>query len=208
MASLFSVLINVFGNFMLQPGSRQWDALVNRLRGHIQELRSSLIPWDGKDLMPLLSYAQLERKNSWFESGNIRTGSIQTIYQEPVVGISECTLKGSKVAVAQTSKHEFVYRMRDRDVDIWLNSQPFAVFSGGSLLASGRTSKLLAQIQNSGDDRHLPVVIGNQTALTLNNPKYPPASPNPRALLVLRDLQPEEEVAVLALAILYQIRNL
>ncbi len=208
MASLFSVLINVFGNFMLQPGSRQWDALIQRLRGHIQEIKASLIPWDSKDLMPLLSFADLKSKSSWFETGNVRVGTIYTIYQEPVVALCECTIKGSKVAVAQTGKHEFVFRMRERDVEIWVNSQPFGVFSGGSLLASGKSSKLLAQVQHSGDDRHLPIVIGNQTVLTLNNPKYPPASPNPRALLVLRDLQPEEEVAVLSLAILYQLRNL
>jgi hypothetical protein len=208
MASLFNVLINVFGSLMLQPGSRQWDALVHRLRGHIQDLKSALVPWDGKDMMPLLSIGELKRKSTWFESGTIRTGSIATIYQESVVAICECTLnKGSKVALAQTSKYEFVYRMRERDVEIWVNSQPFGVFSGGSLLASGRGSRLLAQIQPGSDDRNLPVVMGTQTVLTLTNPKYPPASPNPRAILLLRDLQPEEEVAALALIILYQLRN-
>ena len=208
MASLVTLLIRAFGGMMIQPGTRQWDSLIIRLRTHLSAHKSDLIPWDGKDLMPLLSFAQLKLKSSWWEAGKVRTGTINSIFQEPVVALAEMDMGKFKIAVAQTAALELVFRMGEKDVDIWVNSQPFGVLSGGALLSSGRTAKLLAQIQPSNDERNVPVVINNQTTLTLSNPKLPPTSPNPRALLLLRDLNAEEEVAALALAILYQLRNI
>jgi hypothetical protein len=130
-----------------------------------------------------------------------------TFFEQPQKPVAEISLGKSKIAVARTSNQEFVYRIKDKDVEIWVNSQPYAVLSGGALLASGKNSKLLAQIQANNDERSLPVALGNQTTLTLSNPALPPLSPNPRAMLLLRDLNAEEETAALSLAILYQLRN-
>lgn len=207
MASIISLIIRALGG-TIQPGTADWDNLINRLRNHTRPLKSTVIPWDGKDLMPLLSFAELKDKSSWLESGKIRVGVINSIFQEPAIALAEVHLGKLKVAVAQTSKHEFVFRMREKDVDIWHNSHPFAVLSGGALLSSGRGSKLLAQVQPTSDERNIPIAINNHMALTLANPKMPPASPNPRALLLLRDLNSDEELAALSLAILYQLRNI
>jgi hypothetical protein len=203
--SVVWMLAKAFGNISAQPGTRQWDSLVNRLRSILE--KSMLIPWDGKDLMPLMSLGNFKKHNKWYETGNTRKGTIDTIYQEPVIAIAEISLGKSKVAVARTSTQEFVFRIKDKDVEIWVDSKPYAVLSGGALLASGKNSKLLAQIQANNDERSLPVALGNQTTLTLSNPALPPLSPNPRAMLLLRDLNAEEETAALSLAILYQLRN-
>ncbi|MEY3243480.1 MAG: hypothetical protein RIR11_4919 [Bacteroidota bacterium] len=205
--SVVWMLVKAFGNIAAQPGSRQWDSLVNRLRTVLEQEKANLIPWDGKDLMPLLSLSNLKNHSKWYETGSTRKGTIDTIYQEPVIAVAEISLGKSKIAVARTSNQEFVYRIKDKDVEIWVNSQPYAVLSGGALLASGKNSKLLAQIQANNDERSLPVALGNQTTLTLSNPALPPLSPNPRAMLLLRDLNAEEETAALSLAILYQLRN-
>ena len=207
---IFSVvwmLAKAFGSIAAQPGTRQWDSLVTRLRALLEKDKANIIPWDGKDLMPLLSLGNLKNQHKWYETSNIRKGTIDTIYQEPVIAIAEIGLGKTKVAVARTSSQEFVFRIKEKDVEIWVNSQPFAVLSGGALLASGKNSKLLAQIQANDDERSLPVALGNQTTLTLSNPQLPPLSPNPRAMLLLRDLNAEEETAALSLAILYQLRK-
>lgn len=205
--SLFVMIARTFFSIAVQPGSRQWEALIAKLRNKLEPVRGQLTPWDGKDMMPLLSLLQPGKSGGMF-SDSIKSGMVNTIYQEPVVAIAEMQSGKERVLLARTSDREFVFRTKAKEVEIWMNGQPFGVLSGGSLLASGRNPKLLAQIAPSEEESlQLPVLMGNNTALTMVNPKHPPASPNPRALTLLRDLNTDEEAAALALAILYQARS-
>jgi hypothetical protein len=208
-AFIISVVVMIskaFTSISALPGSRQWDVMINSLRTATQPYMTTLVPWDGKDLLPLLSVGSIMAKKGLFSSGKVNAGVVQTIYQEPVIAVANAGIGKNSILLARTSNREFVFRTKPNEVEIWLNSQPFAVLSGGALLSSGRNAKLLAQIEPSTDDKQLPVRLGDKTALTIANPVLPQATPNPRALLMLRDLNSEEEVAALALTILYQCK--
>lgn len=209
-AFIVSSVLMIARTFMagvLQPGSRRWDALIARLRAQVQHNRSVLVPWDGADMMPLLSMVKLEPKGGWW-SEQLNTGTLTTIYQEPVAAIAQARTGKEMVTLAATSNSEYVFRHKGKEVEIWLNGQPFGVFTGGALLASGKQSRLLAQIEPVSEPAlQLPVLIGKGTALMLTNPDRPAGTPYPRAVTLLRNLQPEEEASALALAILYQVRK-
>jgi hypothetical protein len=204
--SVVVMISRVFSGISALPGSRQWDQMIKTLRDATQPSMSKLVPWDGNDLMPLLSIGKVVPVRRLFSSNKAHSGIVNTIYQEPVIAVSDMRIGKNSIMMARTSNREFVFRSKPNEVEIWVNSQPFAVLAGGALLTSGKTPKLLAQIEPSGDNRQLPVRLGDKTALTIANPAEPPSSPNPRALMLLRPLNPEEEVAVLALTILFQCK--
>jgi hypothetical protein len=82
---------------------------------------------------------------------------------------------------------------------MWLNGQALGILSGGALLAPGRGSHLLAQVEVNKDQ--FPIILGNNTAAAIANPARTD-SPNPRAVTLLRNLNPDEENVVLALTVL------
>lgn len=204
--SVVYMLSKAFAGATAKPGSRQWDNMIKMLRTATQGYMQTLVPWDGKDLLPLLSIGKVDDKKGWFVSTKAVAGVVDTIYQEPVIAVADVQIGKNSIMMARTSKHEFVFSTKAGEVEIWLNSQPFAVLASGALLASGKNPKLLAQIEPSDEKRQLSVRLGDKTALTIANPEAPQATPNPRALMLLRELTPEEEVAVLALTVLYQCK--
>ena len=204
--SVVYMLAKVFTSLAAAPGSRQWNQIIGRLRSSVQPLTAQLIPWDGKDILPLLSVAELKAKGGWLFQDNTQTGVIETIYQEPVVAISAISAGKSKIMMARTSNREFVFQTKPKEIAIWVDGQPFAVLAGGALLSAGKNAQLLAQVEGSSDNRQIPVRIGNQTAFTVANTKALPESPIPRALTPLRDFNEQEELIVLALTILSQYK--
>lgn len=190
----------------VSPGTKAWDTSVTGLRQQLAARAEQLTPWED-DTLHLLSVNKLEEKKASLLS-TAQTGVIGSIYQEPVVAYAIKGQGKNTLAVARTSDREYVYRRKDKETEIWMNGQPLGVLVDGSLLSPGRSSKLLAQVQENQQESAFPVVLNNQTAGTIANPdKVRGTTPNPRALSLLRNVSPDEENVVLALALLQMMKD-
>jgi hypothetical protein len=187
------------------PESNAWKTMLERLRKQAQkQLAGKLVPWD-QEIMSLLSFNRSVVRNPGFFDSTAE-GVYTTIFHEPVLAYASQVSGANSVTVARTSDREFIFRKKAKETEIWINGQPFAVFTGGALIAAGRTNRVIAQLNNSDQaDLQLPVMIGDKEVASLSSPGRS-TSPNPRALTLLRPLNQEEENAVLALAVLRMTR--
>ena len=198
--SVFEIIGNLIDENMSGPGTKAWNNRVQRLRDALQKFTTSLVPWDA-EMLRLLSLNRVQvQKPGWF--GRPAGGVFTSIYQEPVVAYVLESAGKSKLLMARSSDREFVFRLKEKETEIWVNRQPLGVLVKGALLAAGKTSNLLAQMDlNTADAEQTLLNVGNKPAATLTNPAKAD-SPMPRAVVLLRELTQEEETIVLALAIL------
>jgi hypothetical protein len=193
------LLARAIGQLSLNPQSAAWKRTLAKLRERIRkQADKNLIPWDAEMLGLLSTNRTIIKKPGFFDLYS--EGMYSTIYQEPVLVYAALKTGKTSVLVASTSDREFVFRQKDKEIEIWLNEQPLGLFVDGTLLAPGRGSKLLARMEG-GTEASLPVLIGDKTAAAITNPEQA-SGPNPRALTLLRTLDLNEENALLALTIL------
>lgn len=200
------VIAKVISGISFNPLSAAWKRMLEKLRARLQRqiAGNRLVAWDHEMLGLLSLNRSVLKKPGFFDP--TAEGVFTTIFHEPVLAYASQKSGADSVTVARTSDREFIYRQKGRETEIWLNGQPFGVFVDGALLAAGRGSRLLAQLDLSASaEAQLPVLIGNATAGAISNPSRS-TSPNPRALTLLRELGPEEENALLALTILQMTR--
>lgn len=182
------------------PGTKAWDNRVQRLRAAAQKFAAGLVPWDAEMLRLLSLNRSKVQKPGWF--GGPGGGIFTTIYHEPVLAYVLESGGKNRLLLARTSDREFVFRLKEKETEIWVNRQPLGVLVNGALLAAGKGGRLLAQFDPaSADQPQTPLNIADRPAVALANPALAD-SPMPRALTWLRDLTPEEETTALALAIL------
>jgi hypothetical protein len=200
----FYVIARVISNISFNPESKAWKMTIGRLRERLNtKVAPNLIPWD-HEMLPLLSMNKSKaKKPGFFDS--VEEGVFTTIFQEPV--LAYVTQKSGKdsVTVARTSDREIIFRKKgDKETEIWLNGQPFALYTEGKLIAAGRQNNLLAYLENR-EGQELAVVIGNKTAAALGNPERQ-SGPNPRALSLVKDVDAQEENMLLAMTLLHLTR--
>ncbi len=198
--SVFELIGNLIDENMSGPGTKAWNNRVQRLRDALQKFTTGLVPWDA-EMLRLLSLNRVQvQKPGWF--GRLAGGVFTSIYQEPVLAyVLENAGKG-KLLMARCSDREFVFRLKEKETEIWVNRQPLGVLVKGALLAAGKTSRMLAQMDLATADAEQTLLnVGDKPAATLTNPSGAD-SPMPRALVLLRELTQEEETIVLALVIL------
>lgn len=198
------LIAKAISGISFNPESASWKKMLERLRVRLhQSLAGTLIPWDHETLSLLSLNRSIVKKPGFFN--NTTEGVFTTIFHEPVLAYVSQKSGANSVSIARTADREFIYREKGRETEIWLNSQPFGVFVDGALLAAGRGGRLLARLEDANSDLQLPVLIGNSVAASIANPARV-SSPNPRVLTLLRELNPEEENALLALTILKMTR--
>lgn len=198
------LLYRVFSGMGFNLSDKATDNLVRRLRAHLTRSRETLVPWE-PDMLTLLSLnRQDERKANIF--GRPASGVYSTIYHEPVLAYAWQKAGKVSLLLAQTSDKEFVFRKKSNETEIWINGRPLGIFINGALLEPGSKSKLLGRLDQEPAESQFALELLGKPAASLHNPKRA-GGPNPRALTLLRDLSPEEENAVLALAILEMVRE-
>lgn len=197
---VIELISNILDETVAGPGTRLWNNRVQRLRDATQKLATGLVPWDGEMLQLLSLNRSQVQKPGWF--GRPGGGVFTTIYHEPIVAyVQENTGKG-RLLMARTSNRELVFRLKEKETELWVNRQPLGVLTKGALLAAGRGSRLLAHFDaNTADAAQALLNVGDKPAAMLTNPAQAD-SPMPRALTLLRPLTEEEETVVLALAVL------
>ena len=197
---VFTIARSVF-SLALNTETKAWRNMLDRIRARLNRASSGkLVPWDG-EMAALLSLNRTDvKKPGWFDG--ISEGVFTTIYHEPVLAYAGQLSGKNGVLLARTSDREFIFRMKGKETEIWVNSQPFGVLVEGALLAAGKGSRMLARLEAAPAESQFPVLLAdNKTAAAISNPAKT-SMPNPRALSLLRSLSPEEENVVLALAIL------
>lgn len=196
---VFYFIANVLGSLAFNPESRAWKELLAKLRGR---LRRPTMPRpadrDGDTLAQLSLKPKILKKAGWRDP--VFEGVFSTIYQEPVMVFAGQKSGKTAAIVAQTSDKEFIFRQKGKETEIWQDGQPYAVFVNGALISSGKQGRLLAQLDADSDHKQWPVLIGQSEAAALTN-EARAVSPIPRALTLLRKLQPEEEKALLVLVV-------
>lgn len=193
-------IARIIASINLSPESQAWKRMLESLRNRLRaQTAGGLVPWDG-EMLSLLSLNRARIKKPGFFSRTAE-GIFTSIFQEPVLAYIRTKIGKNNVLLAQTSDKEFVFRLKGRETEIWLNGQPFAMLTDGALISAGRNGRLLARLEQKDDEVQFPVSLGNSTAAAIANPDKADA-PNPRALTLLRPVTPEEENALLALTIL------
>lgn len=196
----------MLGGVNFNTESKSWKNALERLRGHLRsQAAGMLVPWD-EEMMSLLSINQsVTKKPGWFDRST--EGVLSTIYQEPVIAFASQTTGNTGLLMARTSKKEFIFRMKGKETEVWVDGQPFGIFINGTLLSAGRSSSMLAQLEAGKDEMQIPVRLGNTTAAAINNPHRTDAGPNPRAVTLLRPINAEEEIALLAVTLLQVLKR-
>lgn len=201
---VFYLIVKVLSQINFNPESQAWKKTVEGLRDRLKtQAAGALVPWD-REMLSLLSLNRSNAKKPGFFNSTSE-GVFTTIFQEPVLAYVEQKSGSTGVAIARTSDREFIFRLKGKETEIWLNGQPFGIFVDGSLLAAGKTGWLLGRMEQKQDEAQFPVLLGDAVAASIANPSKSD-SPNPRALTLLRELSTEEEHALLALALMVMIR--
>lgn len=181
------------------PGTKAWNNRIQRLRDALKKFTGALVPWDA-EMLHLLSLNKVQvQKAGWF--GRPAGGVFTSIYHEPIFAFVKERPTKAPILLARTSDREFVFRLKGKETEIWVNLQPLGVLVNGALLAAGKGSKLIARVDNNSGVAQSIVEVGGKPAATLLHPDHAD-SPMPRAVTLLRELTAEEETVVLALAVL------
>lgn len=201
---LFYFIASALGSIAFNPESKAWKELLAKLRARLrQRMPENLSPCNAETLAELSLLPKNLKKAGWRDP--IFEGVFNTIYQEPVVAYTGQKSGKTSVLVARTSEREFVFRQKGKETEIWQDGQPYAVFVNGTLLATGKQGKMLAKLETDRELKQWPVLLGHSEAATLTNADRA-VSPIPRALTLLRKLEPEEEQALLVLTVLQGLR--
>lgn len=203
----FYFIAKMLGRIVFDPASRAWKRTLEKLQARLRsQAAGALVPWD-EEMLGLLSLNRHKVKKPGFWDSTSE-GVFSSIYQEPVLAYAGQTSGNTAAYVARTSAKEFVFRQKEKETEIWINNQPFAVFINGTLLTAGRSSQILARLDASEGESQWPVLLNDKAAAAITNPgRLATAGPNPRALTLLRKVTPEEEDALLALVLVYALKS-
>lgn len=201
-AIIYTIARAAFGS--AQSNTKALNVLLGQLRAVIQSKRVELTPWD-QEMLPLLSANRAnEKKSGW--GAPVLSGTLTSIYHEPIVNYALRKSGKNALIVAQTSDREFVFRIKEKETEVWVEGQPFAIFVGGNLLSADKKGRLLAQIDLKTGEKYFPLQLDNDIAATILNPERA-EGPNPRALTLLRKtLTREEEDALITATLLQHLR--
>lgn len=198
-------IASIIGGIVFNPESRAWKEMLAKLRARLKSAPPLHAPPQDADALSQLSLKpKITKKAGWRQP--IFEGVYSTIYQEPVLVFAGQKSGKTAVLVARSSEREYVFRQKGKETEIWRDGQPYAVFVNNNLLAAGKQSRLLAQLEPDAELRQWPVLIGEGEAATLANAERA-ISPIPRALTLLRPVQPEEAEVLLVLTVMQGMKG-
>jgi len=201
---LYQILVN------FNPGKKRVQEDIRKMREELAPWVAKLVPWS-KDEMELFSLNQIHQT---VKKGIVRTakGVYTSIYHEPMLAYAykEYVSPGTNALLyVRTSKHEFVYRMRNKGIQIAMDGKAIGTIDEEMRLYGGKKNRLLARINKPSEETPLllPVVVNDREVASLVNPDLT-NSPNPRAFEFLKDdLQPDEENLLMSLAALELVQR-
>ncbi len=189
-----------------KPGRTKIQSDLKQIRAELAPLIADLVPWSAEE-MEQLSFNQVKRsrKNGLVKSAK---GIITTVYHEPVIawGYRRYVSKNENgLLYARTSNQEFVYRVKNGEVEMVVGEQLVGVLNQQGVLMSQNGNKPLAQIGKSDSNLVVPVKVNNKLVGGLANPEKN-QKVNARVFQHLAKMEKEEEL-VLSLSILEMVRR-
>lgn len=203
----FYFIAKMLGRIVFDPASAAWKRTLEKLQARVRgQVAGALVPWDD-EMLALLSLNRHKVKKPGFWDSTSE-GVFSSIYQEPVLAYAGQTSGNTAAFVARTSVKEFIFRQKEKETEIWINNQPYAVLINGTLLAAGRSGRILARMEDGAGEAQWPVFLDDKPAAAITNPaRLSTAGPNPRALTLLRKVTPAEEDALLAMALVQALKS-
>jgi hypothetical protein len=198
---LFSMLKNY------QPNEKNVKKDVDTFRLALSARNQDLVPWN-KEEMELLSLKEVEQK---ITKGGTKTveGTLLSIYQEPMVqyAYKKYVQQNNAVLIAKTSNREYVYRVRKKGIQIYMNNEPLGLLRTNGILYTP-DKRDVAQIKPNKQELYTPILVNNKEKGNLINPDKTEKEV-PRAFELLAPMKKEEEDYFLSLAILeLSMRNI
>lgn len=187
------------------PGRARRDDEVKLLKAEIDGWIPDLIDWD-TDELDQLSLNQVNRKSG----GGLKPlgkGVFTSIYHEPMIAYAYRRYQGAgsqAMVYAKTARHAYVFGMKNKVTEIWMDGQPLGSLNSNGVLNSPDGKRQLAQIKKSSQ-KTLPVFIEDRQVASLIHPDKKKEI-NPRTFDLVKTMSKEEESVVIALAINQMIK--
>ncbi len=200
-----AVLMKTLQNY--RPGRTKIQADLNKIRAELAPLVADLVPWTAEE-MEQLSFNQIKKS---IKNGLVKTskGVLTTIYHEPVIAWAYkkyVSRKENGLLYARTSNQEFIYRIKNGEVEMVVGEHLVGVLNQQGFLVDQKGNKQLAQISKNEDNLVLPVLVNNKLVGSMSNPQRKQKG-NVRAFQHLVKLDKEEEEIVLSLSILELVKR-
>ena len=160
--------------FKQLAGSGQWrkgivEKDLNLLKESIRKLKRPLVDIDDEEL-PLLSLKQ-KRSKVRMNSKKLLAGTFQSIYEENLVSYSTMTYQsGHHLIVAQTSDQEFVYRLKNKNTDVYVNGSHIGQLNDKGELIHPVHKNIIARIDNSYGNKFQVLTRGDDKLASILNP--------------------------------------
>ena len=199
--------IAYFALINFQPGSSKIRTDLKKMKSEIMPWIDQLVPWT-KEEMELLSTNQVNQK---IKKGIVKTakGVFTSVYHEPLIAYSYkkyVSPNVNAVLFVRTSHHEFVYRIKKKGTELFIDNQPVGMISNEGLLYGGKRIRLLARINKQGSELELPIIIGDKERGTLVRSNSSDEV-NARALQFVTPMGAQEEAVFLSLAIFELVKD-
>ena len=199
--------IAYFALINFQPGSSKIRTDLKKMKSEIMPWIDQLVPWT-KEEMELLSTNQINQK---IKKGIVTTakGVFTSVYHEKLIAYSYKKYVSpslNAVLFVRTSHHEFVYRIKKKGTELFIDNQPVGMISNDGLLYGGRRKRLLARINKQENELELPIIIGDKERGTLVRSQSS-GEVNERAFQLVTPMGNQEEAVFLSLAILELVND-
>lgn len=190
-----------------QPNEKNVKKDVDNFRLALTARNEDLVPWNNEE-MELLSLKEVEQKISKSGTKTVE-GTLLSIYQEPMVqyAYKKYVQQNNAVLIAKTSNREYIYRIRKKGIQIYMNNEPLGLLRTNGVLYTP-DKKGVAQIKPNKQELYTPILVNNVEKGNLINPDRTEKEV-PRAFELLAPMQKKEEDYFLSLAILeLSMRNI
>ncbi|MCF8247826.1 MAG: hypothetical protein K9J37_00030 [Saprospiraceae bacterium] len=200
-----TVLMKTLQNY--KPGRARIQADLKKIRAELAPLVADLVPWSAEE-MEQLSFNQIKKS---IKNGLVKTskGVLTTVYHEPVIAWAYkkyVSRKENGLLYARTSNQEFIYRIKNGEVEMVVGEHFVGILNQTGTLVSQKGNKQLAQIVRNQDNLTLPLKVNNKLVGTMSNPDRNQKG-NTRAFQYLTKMDKEEEEIALTLSILEMVKR-
>ena len=188
----------------MPPGISRINKDLAVMRQLTRSIADQIIPWEKEKELELMSL-KMEIKSQKRGMDKIMLGSIQSIYFEPMVTFAyRDYMKGVREALlyCRTRNIEFVYRIKKKDVDVFMNGTQVAIIDQQGIMHGVKSRSALGGVKPYSTDL-LSIIVLDREAGHLFNPLRPHTDIQ-RAFFLMAGLKDEEERIFLALG-LYEL---
>jgi hypothetical protein len=214
--SIFVFMIVAFGSFFVSVGvmiyrtfaqigsSPQGNAFkskVSELEALVARNKAELSVWES-DTLNLLCATPSSEKNYGLLVKTQSTGTLSTIYQEPVASYGKAYVGENLLLIVHTRDDAYQYRKTKQQTDIWVNGELMGVLVDGNLLSGDQKGTLLGRVAKDADSTEPLVYLKDQAVanLMLN---HRTDEVNPRAVQTLTEPTPNDKKILIALVFYY-----